>query len=817
MFWLDWILVVIPLLIVVWVALKGQKYVRGVSDFLAAGRCAGRYVVSVAGAEAGMGLISVVAMVEMYYKSGFAISFWSKISVPLTLIFALTGYCVYRFRETKALTMGQFLEMRYNRAFRILAAVLQSVSGIINYALFPAVGARFMIYFLDLPTKLDICGWVFPTFGLVMAFFLLIALMIIMLGGQITIMVTDCIQGLLSYPMYVAVVGFILWEFSWDNEMVPVLLNRAPDESFVNPYNIAKLRDFNLVYVIGGIVSSVINRMSWQGTAGYNAAARTPHEQKMGGLLGTWRSGFSFLMFLLMGVAAITYLNHPDYAGKAKMVRTSLARKTLDDVVPGIDNETRAKLFANYEAIPEEKSMKTVSDPEVVAILKERAAQAEKPYEVVVVPRKLCKSCTESGIAADNCRECVKIMQATELAQEKPYLDATKQGLANTEYSGNVPTFNAIFGQMLVPIAMREMLPIGITGIFCALMIFLMVSTDTTYIHSWGSIIVQDLVVPFLKKPLTPKQQLTLLRCAAAFVGAFAFFFSLFFAQVDFILMFFAITGAIWMAGAGPVIVFGLYWKRGTVAAAFTTIIVSSSVAVSGILLQNNWAKTVYPFLERHGWVEPVGNFLSAVSAPLNPYIVWVMNPDKFPINSQEISFMTTLFGIVLYMVVSLLTCRKPFNLERLLHRGKYSDDGVGKVEKFKWTWKNICGKVLGIDPNYTTGDKILAWSVFLYSFVFTFLFIFLLYAIWGAISPFSDLWWAEYFYWTNIIVSLVVGIVSTVWFSIGGTIDLIQLFKDLAAKEANELDDGRVEGEVSAADAAKFAALEKEQAAEEK
>ena len=276
MFWLDWILVVIPLLIVVWVALKGQKYVRGVSDFLAAGRCAGRYVVSVAGAEAGMGLISVVAMVEMYYKSGFAISFWSKISVPLTLIFALTGYCVYRFRETKALTMGQFLEMRYNRAFRILAAVLQSVSGIINYALFPAVGARFMIYFLDLPTKLDICGWVFPTFGLVMAFFLLIALMIIMLGGQITIMVTDCIQGLLSYPMYVAVVGFILWEFSWDNEMVPVLLNRAPDESFVNPYNIAKLRDFNLVYVIGGIVSSVINRMSWQGTAGYNAAARTP-------------------------------------------------------------------------------------------------------------------------------------------------------------------------------------------------------------------------------------------------------------------------------------------------------------------------------------------------------------------------------------------------------------------------------------------------------------------------------------------------------------------------------------------------------------
>ena len=89
MHWIDWLFVVIPLIVVILIALKSQRYVKGVADFLTAGRVAGRYVVAVAGGEAGLGLISVVAMVEMYYNCGFAVSFWSKLTGPLGLLFAL--------------------------------------------------------------------------------------------------------------------------------------------------------------------------------------------------------------------------------------------------------------------------------------------------------------------------------------------------------------------------------------------------------------------------------------------------------------------------------------------------------------------------------------------------------------------------------------------------------------------------------------------------------------------------------------------------------------------------------------------------------
>src|SRR5262249_14193366 len=142
--------------------------VKSVADFLSAGRCAGRYLLANAKGEADSGLASSVSNFELFLVSGFVVGFWDKITYPIAIFVAISGFVVYRFRETRALTLAQFLEIRYSRKFRLFMGILAFISGIFNFGIFPAVNARFFITFLDLPSNTHLGLLTISTFSLLM-------------------------------------------------------------------------------------------------------------------------------------------------------------------------------------------------------------------------------------------------------------------------------------------------------------------------------------------------------------------------------------------------------------------------------------------------------------------------------------------------------------------------------------------------------------------------------------------------------------------------------------------------------------------------
>ncbi len=623
----------------------------------------------------------------------------------------------------------------------------------ITNAIGPAVAARFFIYFVGLPFTVSIFGWEVSTFALVMIFVLSMAMLVIWPGGRISLLVTDSIQGLMSYPIFVIFTVFVLGEISWVQDVAPVMMDRAPGESFLNPMDISALRDFNLFALVVTITGVILNRAAWIGNDTSNSG-RNAHEQKMAGILGAWRNGFASLMLTLLALFIVTVMLSNRFANEAQEVRVDLVNKVASETI--VDQSVRDKIIRDITAIPVAKHIIGV----------------DKPYSRKNNP-------------------------------DMAYLDTAKKHLQNTpDGNATFQKFRTLYYQMMAPTLLRKKLPIGVMGLFILLMVMLMLSTDDSRIFNASSTLFQDVVMPFRKKPFKPKQHLLWLRLMSVAVCIFFLIVSLFFAQIDYILMFISIMCALWLGAAGPIMVGGLYTRFGTTTGAFCALIFGSGTSLVGLILQRNWSRSVYPWLLESGNIKYVNTVFDKVTSTFSPYVVWEMSAVKFPVNSYEIYFLAMMFGLGTYIVGSLLTYRKPFNLDRMLHRGEYSNN-ESLENKSPWTWRNVYGKLIGIDDEYTKGDKVIAWSVFFYAIIFQFFIAFLGVVIWNWISPWPASWWSWYFFITVIVVGIIVGSVSTVWFMIGGIVDIRRLFRDLALRKDNPLDDGWVEGHVSLVDIA--------------
>ena len=764
MHWIDWCITLIPLTIIVGLAIYARRYIRGVVDYIAVGRVAGRYVISVGDMEAALGVISLVALVEVKYLTGYSLAYWELLSIPVGIIMSLTGYCSYRFRETKALSNGQFLEMRYSKSFRICGSVMRITGEMLTNAIGPAIAANFFIYFLGLPHRVHIFGCSVPMFAIVAGSVIFLSLLVMWPGGRLSLLITDCFQGLICYPIFVVIVFFVITKFSWSQEISPVMLDRVAHQSFFNPFDISELREFNLLAVTIVIFNRIFSRGTFLGND-TSSAGRTPHEQKMAGILGTWRNGFSVLMCLFVAVTIITVMSHINFKNESHLIRQNLSARVADQLIT--DKRAKEQLNSRISALP--------------------------PHNHIIGKDK-------------------PLSQTNNL--DTPYMETARKSLEESfpeKGSSIFQKYRTLYHQMMMPMALRQIFPVGVLGLFCLLMVMLMLSTDDSRIFNASSAIIQDLVIPFRKTPLTPEQHLKLLRFGSLAVAMLFFVCSLLFSQIDYIRMFTTIMVAIWTSGGGSVILFGLYSRFGTTAGAYAALVFGSGTTIAGILIQRNWADIIYPFLEKHDMVAGVTRFFAAVSAPFTPYIDWQINPYKFPLNSYELMLIANILGISAYIIVSLLTYKEPFNLDRMLHRGIYDTEGKAAL-KTPWTVKTVFSKLIGITPEYTRGDKIIAWSVFIYCFVYQIGICFVAVLIWNIISPWPAIWWSHYFYITSILVSAVIGVISTVWFLTGGIIDMKRLFRDLKDRQANPLDNGMVSGNVSLADQAAFKSIDKKE-----
>ena len=683
---IDWLIVAIALGGMIYSVSMTKGLMKSVTDFLSAGRTAGRYVLSVSSGIAGLGAISIVMFLEMGYVAGFSLSWWGLSQGIIILAITMSGWVIYRFRSTRCLTLAQFFEKRYSRNFRIFAGIVAFAAGIINFGIFPAVGAQFFINYCGLPESF--MG--IPMYPLVMFVLLSTALYFVYTGGQIAVIIADFFQGIFVTIVLFIVTMYLFFTIGWEQvseslEQTPIKLAREEVQSLqqessfqmlpqtekdtkvaginekyenssrINPFKTSQVEDFNFWYYLIGIIGIMYGTLGWQGSQGYNSSAKSAHEAKMGSVLAGFRGLPQGLFMFLVPVLVYVLMNHPDYQAVADAVNSSLDK-----------------------------------------------------------------------ISTDTLRT-----------------------------------------QLRAPFVLSEILPVGLLGAFAALMLAAFISTHDTYLHSWGSIFIQDVIMPFRGKPFDKETHLRVLRYSIFGVAVFIFLFSLLFSQNQKIALYFALTAAIFSGGCGAVIIGGLYWERGTTAAAWTAMIIGAFIGVGGTLVKQVSVD----------WLSDVSSLVT-----IKTIILYLRG-----INGQEYWGIGMASSSISYIFVSLIGNRSSIDMDKLLNRGRYSIKGemavVNKEPEIGW-------KIFGMGAEFTKSDKLIYILNYVWTGMWTLIFI--IGTFYNLSNPVSDSSWMKYWEY-YIYLNMVVSIIIIVWFTVGGISDLKQMISSLQSDHRDHGDDGWV------------------------
>jgi SSS family solute:Na+ symporter len=634
---IDWLVVVVFILALTLVAASTKRFTKSVADFLAANRCAGRYLISTADGMVAFGLTSVIMFFEMFYEAGFTAQWWQLGLTPFITVLYLTGWVVYRFRRTRSLTLLQFFELRYSKRFRIFVGVLSFGVFLTTMGIMPATGARFFMYACNLPQNISLAGFEVSTFITIMLILLGTALAFTLAGGHIAVMVTDFLQGMFSNIILLVLMFVLVILIPW-NTLIDGLLQAPAEASKIHPFHTGEIKTYDFWFFLIWGFNFFYVFPAWQGVQGYHGAAKNPHEARMARVLGNIRGIVLYNAVILIPVVAYVLMHHPQFADIAAGVKTRVAAETSD-----------------YYA-----------------------------------------------------------------------------------------------KQVTVTTAISTLIPKGLFGLFIAAMFAAMISTLDTLLHAWGSIFVQDVLLPFRKKPFSRKTHMWLLRGAIIGVAAFIFTFSLLYKQKQDIWLFWAIIGSFYYGGAGSALIFGLYWKRGTTTAAWTGMLTGIVLTAVAYSLQR-WTNVPLP-------------------------------------DSQRLSVFIALTSIASYLAVTLLRRRVSANFDRIFHRGEYAvdddrDTDYGPV---------VTGinKLLGINEHFSTADRVIYYLVtaqMALTFI-AFTVVCILNLLFDIGNGFWSILWKIYIWQV-----LILGTGVTLWFVIGGAFNLRELYQRLASIKRNDLDDGMV------------------------
>jgi SSS family solute:Na+ symporter len=145
-----------------------------------------------------------------------------------------------------------------------------------------------------------------------------------------------------------------------------------------------------------------------------------------------------------------------------------------------------------------------------------------------------------------------------------------------------------------MPRMLAMIVPAGLMGLLVASMLAADMSTDSSYMLTWGSVIYNDIMAPFRRKPWSEKSGLFWNRSIIAMIGVFLLFYGLWYKLEGDLWTYLGLTGTIYLSSMSILLIACCYWKRANSWGAFAAIFFGAVLPVGTLVLQKVGPNTAW-------------------------------------------------------------------------------------------------------------------------------------------------------------------------------------------------------------------------------
>lgn len=474
--YLDGSIVGVYLLATMVAGIMVRKYVGKVEHFLVAGREMNLYLGIASLAATEFGIITCMYAAQAGYTRGFSGAIPGICMAAAMWVIGYTGFCVKPLRDSGVMTIPELFEQRFGPKVRWAAGVVIVLGGLLNMGVFLRVGGQFLVV---------CCGMNARYLELAMTTLLVAVAVYTILGGMLSVLVTDFLQFVVMSAGLITVTVLILMNTGW-TALVDAVHTNCGDGGF-NPFIHPTL---GWQYVLSNVLTNTAAVLTWQTTIQRLLAAK---DTKTGRRVYTGTAFFFVCRWLIPGIwgmAALASLAGPHMAELGRM--------------SGLMGETDSSLFA-------------------------------------------------------------------------------------------------------MPFYLSIIVPSGLMGILVAAMLAADMSTDSSYMLTWGGVIYNDLLGPFRrKKRWSEKQGILINRFIVALIGMFLLFWGLWYKLEGNLWEYLQTTGTIYLSSMSIMLIGCCYWKRANNWGALAAIVLGAAcpamaltlnlfvkvkvVGAAGAVMEKGWA-----------------------------------------------------------------------------------------------------------------------------------------------------------------------------------------------------------------------------------